>query len=84
MMLPRSSSRPSLSKMSFGGLGGAMMKGRMHSKGIDRLEGMIDDGLPDVHGYHGVKREELMPGIEIGGVASYLDAADSANVNLFI
>jgi peroxiredoxin family protein len=32
----------------------------------------------------GVKREELMEGVEIGGVASYLDASDSANLNLFI
>ena len=32
----------------------------------------------------GVAREELMDGVEIGGVASYLDAASGANLNLFI
>ena len=32
----------------------------------------------------GVTREELMDGVEIGGVASYLDASDSSNLNLFV
>jgi peroxiredoxin family protein len=32
----------------------------------------------------GIKREELIDGVEEGGVAMYLDRAGSANVNLFI
>jgi peroxiredoxin family protein len=32
----------------------------------------------------GIKREELIDGVEEGGVAMYLDKAGSANVNLFI
>jgi peroxiredoxin family protein len=32
----------------------------------------------------GIKAEELIDGIEIGGVATYLGSADEANVNLFI
>ena len=32
----------------------------------------------------GIKREELIDGVEEGGVAAYLDRAGSANVNLFI
>jgi len=32
----------------------------------------------------GVAREELIDGVEIGGVATYLEAASKANVNLFI
>ncbi len=32
----------------------------------------------------GIKAEELIDGIELGGVAAYLDAAEDANVNLFI
>ena len=32
----------------------------------------------------GVKREELLDGVSIGGVATYMNRADEANVNLFI
>ena len=32
----------------------------------------------------GIKPEELIDGVEFGGVASYLGSADEANVNLFI
>ena len=32
----------------------------------------------------GIKREELIEGIEEGGVASYLGSAEKADVNLFI
>ena len=32
----------------------------------------------------GVGREDLIDGIEFGGVARYLEAAEGANVNLFI
>jgi NADPH-dependent 2,4-dienoyl-CoA reductase/sulfur reductase-like enzyme/peroxiredoxin family protein/TusA-related sulfurtransferase/rhodanese-related sulfurtransferase len=93
MMLPKDSGRLSLSKMNFGGLGAAMMKGRMGAKKIDQLETMIEAALKagvrmtacqmsmDIMG---VAREELMDGVEIGGVASYLDAADSSSLNLFV
>jgi Uncharacterized conserved protein len=32
----------------------------------------------------GIKKKELMDGITIGGVATYLDRVENANVNLFI
>lgn len=93
MMLPKNSGKLSLSKLNMGGMGAAMMKGRMKSKKIDQLEIMIESALKagvrmtacqmsmDIMG---VAREELMDGVEIGGVASYLDAASGANLNLFI
>jgi NADPH-dependent 2,4-dienoyl-CoA reductase/sulfur reductase-like enzyme/peroxiredoxin family protein/rhodanese-related sulfurtransferase/TusA-related sulfurtransferase len=93
MMLPKNSGKLSLSKLNMGGMGAAMMKTRMSSKKIDQLETMIESALKA--GVHmtacqmsmdimGVAREELMDGVEIGGVASYLDAASDANLNLFI
>jgi peroxiredoxin family protein len=93
MMLPKDSGRLSLSKMNFGGIGAAMMKGRMSAKKIDQLETMIEGALKAGVGMTacqmsmdimGVTREELMDGVEIGGVASYLDAADSSSLNLFV
>ena len=32
----------------------------------------------------GIKKEELIDGVEEGGVAMYLDRAEQGNVNLFI
>ena len=32
----------------------------------------------------GIKREELIDGVEEGGVAMYLDHAEAGNVNLFV
>jgi len=32
----------------------------------------------------GIKEEELIDGVEIGGVASYLGKAEESNINLFI
>ena len=32
----------------------------------------------------GIKEEELINGVEIGGAAHYLEEAESGNVNLFI
>ena len=39
-----------------------------------------DEVLADL----GVKREELMDNVTLGGVATYLERAEEANVNLFI
>ena len=92
-MLPKDAGSLALSKMNFGGVGAAMMKSRMKAKRIDQLESMMASALKagvrmtacqmsmDIMG---VSREELMDGVEIGGVASYLDAASGANLNLFI
>jgi peroxiredoxin family protein len=32
----------------------------------------------------GIKKEELIDGVELGGVAMYLDHAEAGNVNLFV
>ena len=93
MMLPKHAGALSLSKMNFGGLGQLMMKARMKAKRVDMLESMIAQARQagvrlvacqmsmDIMG---VKREELMEGVEIGGVATYMDAASQSGVNLFI
>ncbi|MDX9899715.1 MAG: FAD-dependent oxidoreductase, partial [Spirochaetia bacterium] len=93
MMLPAHMGKLSLSKMNFGGAGGLMMKGRMKSKKVDQLEVMMEHALRSgvrlvacqmSMDIMGVTREELIDGVEIGGVATYMEAATNANVNLFI
>lgn len=93
MMLPSSSLKLKLSKMSMGGIGGRMMRYIMHSKGIDSLESLRQQALENEVEFiacqmsmdvMGVKREELLDEVTVGGVATYMERADNANVNLFI
>ena len=93
MMLAGSSLGLKLSKMNMGGLGTKMMRGRMKAKGVDSLEQMIKSakeagvrlvGCQMSMDIMGVSQEELMDGVEIAGVASYLEATESARANLFI
>lgn len=93
MMLPSSSLKLRLSKMSMGGIGGKMMRYIMRTKGIDSLESLrqqaLDNGVEFIAcqmsmDVMGVKYEELLDGVTIGGVATYMERADEANVNLFI
>lgn len=93
MMLPSDSSRLKLSKMNMMGIGAKMMRYLMRSKGIDSLESLrqqaIDNGVEFIAcqmsmDVMGVKREELLDNVTVGGVATYMDRAEQANVNLFI
>ena len=93
MMLPSSSKALSLSKMNMGGIGSKMMRHIMKNKRIDSLETMmqqaIDNGVEMIActmsmDVMGVKQEELLDNVQLGGVASYLERAEQANMNLFI
>ena len=93
MMLPSDSRKLKLSKMNMGGIGSKMMRHIMKRKGVDSLESLrrqaIDNGVEFIAcqmsmDVMGVKREELLDGVSIGGVATYMDRADGANMNLFI
>ena len=93
MMMPQGASKLRLSKMNMGGLGTAMMKGVMQQKNVSSLETLIDkakaSGIKLVActmsmDIMGIKKEELIDGVELGGVAMYLDHAESGNVNLFV
>lgn len=92
-MMPRGAGKTTLSKMNMAGMGTAMMKGIMRKKNVLSLPELIaaaqKSGVRLVActmtmDLMGIKREELIGGVEEGGVAAYLDRAGSANVNLFI
>ena len=93
MMLPSHSLKLHLSKMSMFGVGDKIMRRIMKAKGIDSLERLRDQAL--VNGVEfiacqmsmdvmGIKREELLDEVTVGGVATYMERAEAANVNLFI
>lgn len=93
MMLPKDMKSLSLSSMNFAGLGPAMMKSRMKAKKVDQLESMFAQArLAGVRmvacqmsmDIMGISAEELLDGVEIGGVATYMEAATASGVNLFI
>lgn len=93
MMLPSNSLKLKLSKMNMGGIGTRMMRYIMQRKGIDSLESLrqqaIDNGVEFIAcqmsmDVMGVKKEELLDNVTIGGVATYMERAEQANVNLFI
>ena len=79
--------------MNMGGMGSKMMRMIMKQKRIDSLESLIqqaiDNGVEMIActmsmDVMGVKQEELLDHVKLGGVATYLERAEEANLNLFI
>ncbi|QDU64910.1 Coenzyme A disulfide reductase [Planctomycetes bacterium Pan216] len=92
-MMPRGAERLKLSQMNMGGMGTAMMKYVMKNKNVADLPTMIatarQQGVRMVActmsmDVMGLKKEELIDGVELGGVAAYLGEAQKSSVNLFV
>lgn len=93
VMLPRGTKKLGLSRMNMAGMGSAMMKKIMADKNVDTLEELIRKAMRqgvrivactmsmDVMG---IRPEELIDGVELGGVGAYLGDAEESDVNLFI
>lgn len=93
MMMPRGTGKLSLSRMSMGGMGDKLIRGIMKKKNVPSLDQMIEMAVKGgarlvacqmSMDLMGLRKEELIDGIEIGGVAAYLDASERADNNLFI
>lgn len=92
-MLPSRSESLKLSKMNMMGAGSRMMRYIMRRKNIDSLEQLRDSAIKngvefiacqmsmDVMGVH---RDELLDNVTLGGVATYMNRTETANLNLFI
>lgn len=92
-MLPRGIDKLKLSKMNMGGAGTLMMKKIMQKKNVDSLDALMKSALSNgvkliactmSMDVMGIKREELIDGVEFAGVGTYLGDAEESNVNLFI
>ena len=92
-MMPRGAEKLKLSKMNLGGMGTMMMKRVMQRKNVYSLPRLMKTAQEA--GVHlvactmtmeimGIKPGELIDGVEFGGVASFLDAADRSKTTLFI
>jgi NADPH-dependent 2,4-dienoyl-CoA reductase/sulfur reductase-like enzyme/peroxiredoxin family protein/rhodanese-related sulfurtransferase/TusA-related sulfurtransferase len=93
IMMPKGPGKLPLSKMNMGGLGLAMIKGIMRSKNVMSLPALIaqarQSGVRLVAcsmsmDLMGIKREELIDGVEEGGAALYIDSLSRSSANLFI
>jgi len=93
MMLPKSSKNLGLSKMNMAGMGGKVMRTVMNKRRVDPLEIMIQTAISNgveliacqmSMDVMGIKAEELIDNVQIGGVATYLERTEGANLNLFV
>lgn len=92
-MLPKSSKSLHLSQMSMLGIGDRLIRYIMRKKNINSLEELRDQALANGVEFiacqmsmdmMGIDKEEFIDGVSIGGVATYMQRAEEANVNLFI
>lgn len=92
-MMPKGVENLPLSKMNFLGIGPKLMRYIMRKKKVQTLQEMLKQaqelGIKLVAcsmsmDVMGIKKEELIDGVEIGGVATYLAEASQAGLNLFI
>ena len=93
VMLPDHAGKLPLSQMNMMGMGPAMIKKIMKKHNVDDLEVLISNAInmgvkiiacSMSMGLMGIKEEEFIDGVEIGGVASYLGETDDSGLNLFI
>ena len=93
MMMPKGLNKLKLSKMNMGGMGTSMMKYVMKEKNVASLEELMKTYLENggkitactmSMDVMGISEEELIEGIEYGGVATYLGDAQDSYSNLFI
>lgn len=92
-MLPSDSTCLHLSKMSMLGLGDRLMRHIMRRKNISQLEELMREAVYNgveliacqmTMDMMGISRDELIDGVTVGGVATYMERADNSGVNLFI
>jgi peroxiredoxin family protein/TusA-related sulfurtransferase len=92
-MLPRGAARLPLSRMHLAGVGKAMMSRVMQAHHVSPVAALLAQA--QAQGVRlvacsmsldvlGLRREELIDGVEIAGVAAYLAEADEASANLFV
>ena len=92
-MMPRGTYKLGFSRMNMGGAGAKMIRAIMKSKGVSSLEELIENAK--AHGVRlvacqmsmdimGIRKEELVDGIELGGVSTFLGSGEQSDMSLFI
>ena len=92
-MMPRGSKKLGLSRMNMGGMGAKMIRWVMKNKNVTSLEELMQNAI--AHGVRivacqmsmdimGIRKEELIDGVELGGVATFLGSCETSDATLFI
>ena len=93
LMLPRGSKKLGLSRMNFGGLGAKMIRAVMKQNGVSSLEELIENARQKGVKFvacqmsmelMGIAPEELIDGVELGGVATMLGSTEKSDLTYFI
>ncbi|MBN1983070.1 MAG: DsrE/DsrF/DrsH-like family protein, partial [Chitinivibrionales bacterium] len=93
MMMPSGPQKTVLSKMNMAGLGTKLMAREMKKKHVFSLPELMAQAREKKIRFiacamsmdiMGIKKEELIDGVELGGVTYYLEHADASSYNLFI
>lgn len=93
MMRPKGPTKLGTSKMNFAGIGPKLFQYMMGKKNVESLPSLIEMaqefGLKIIAcqmsmDVMGIKKEDLIDGIEVGGVASFLSSSYDSNTTLFI
>ncbi len=92
-MMPKGVDHLHLSELNMAGLGTRLMKREMAKKHVDTLAHLVktaqEQGVQLIActmtmDLMGIRKEELIEGITLGNVASFIDAADRSRISLFI
>jgi peroxiredoxin family protein len=92
-MMPRGTMKLGLSRMNMFGMGPKMIRWIMKKHNILSLEELIQEAIN--HGVHlvacqmsmeimGIRKEELIDGVELGGVSTFLGSGEQSDMSLFI
>ncbi len=93
MMRPKGPKKLGTSKMNFGGIGPKLFSYMMGKKNIETLPSLIE--MAREFGVNiiacqmsmdvmGIKKEDLIDGIEVGGVATFLSSSYKSQTTLFV
>ncbi len=92
-MMPRGSKKLGLSRMNFGGIGAKMIRAVMRQNGVSSLEELIESAKQKGVKFvacqmsmelMGITAEELIDGVELGGVATMLGSTEKSDLTYFI
>lgn len=93
MMTPKGAGKLTLSKLNMGGIGSRMLRGVMKKKNILTLSELMEQARENGVRFiactmsmdvMGIVPEELVDGVELGGVAKYIGETEKSGSNLFI
>lgn len=92
-MMPRGTKKLGISNMNMMGMGAVMIRKIMKHKNISSIEELIDTAIKNgvtitacsmSMDVMGIKQEELIEGVKMGGVAAMLASAEESDMSLFI